>query len=138
MTLIFLIVTLLIISKEITLLLFFFISLAYFFIALIQNKTVKREGKNLTLAKQQQTEIIQETLGSKKDIVLKVILDLVNESECDEDKKVVLRELIEEGTLETTIEFVVDASKGKLELNKKTKKKLLGCLGQCLVTLSKK
>ena len=75
---------------------------------------------------------------SKKDIVLKVILDLVNESECDEDKKVVLRELIEEGTLETTIEFVVDASKGKLELNKKTKKKLLGCLGQCLVTLSKK
>ena len=71
MTLIFLIVTLLIISKEITLLLFFFISLAYFFIALIQNKTVKREGKNLTLAKQQQTEIIQETLGSKKDIVLK-------------------------------------------------------------------
>ena len=70
-TLIFLIITLLIISKEVTFILFGFVGLTYIFIALVQNKAVKREGRNLTSAKHQQTEIIQETLGSKKDIILK-------------------------------------------------------------------
>ena len=73
---------------------------------------------------------------SKKDTVLKVLLFIVNESKCSDEKKVLLRELVEDGTLETTMEFIIDASKGKLVLNKKTKRKLFSCLGSCLLTMS--
>ena len=67
----FLILSLLIISKEITFVLFIFVSLTYITIAKVQNNTIKIDLNNLTAAKQKQTEIIQETLGSKKDIVLR-------------------------------------------------------------------
>ena len=67
----------------------------------------------------------------KRNLVLKVILFIVNQSKIDEDKKNILRGFIEGGTLETTIDIIVDASKGKLELNRKTKRKLFACMKQC-------
>lgn len=72
------------------------------------------------------------TGSQKKNLSLKVLLFIVNESKIDEEKKVVLRQLIDGGTVETTIDIIIDASKGRLQLNKKTKRKLLLCLGQCL------
>ncbi len=68
----------------------------------------------------------------KRNLVLKVILFIVNQSKIDEGKKNLLRSLIEGGTLETTIDIIVDASKGKLELNRKTKRALFSCMRQCL------
>jgi hypothetical protein len=68
----------------------------------------------------------------KRNLVLKVILFIVNQSKIDEEKKNLLRSLIEGGTLETTIDIIVDASKGKLELNRKTKRALFSCMRQCL------
>ena len=68
----------------------------------------------------------------KRNLVLKVILFIVNQSTIDEDKKNILRGLIEGGTLETTIDIIVDASKGKLELNRKTKRAFFSCMRQCL------
>ena len=67
----------------------------------------------------------------KRNLVLKVILFIVNQSKIDEGKKNLLRSLIEGGTLETTIDIIVDASKGKLELNRKTRRKLFACIKQC-------
>lgn len=61
----------------------------------------------------------------KSDLALRVLLFVVNEAKIDDAKKDLMRELIEGGTLKTTISIIVDASKGKLELNRRTKRKLL-------------
>lgn len=61
----------------------------------------------------------------KRNLVLKVVLFIVKQSGLDEHKKAKLCGLIEDGTVETTINMVVDASKGKLQLNRKTKRKIL-------------
>lgn len=76
--------------------------------------------------------------SEKKNIVLKVLAFLVEKSSLDKDKKNLLRSIIGGGSLETTIDMIIDASKGQFELNRKTKRKLLACMGECLVTLSRK
>ena len=63
-------ITLFFINKEITLILIALVSSIYSSIALIKNKIIKIEGTVLARARKEQTEIIQETLGSKKDILL--------------------------------------------------------------------
>jgi len=75
--------------------------------------------------------------SDKKNIVIKVVRFLVEESKIDEEKKQFLRSMIEGGTLETTIDLIVDASKGQFELNRKTKRKLLLCMSECLTGASK-
>ena len=72
----------------------------------------------------------------KKAIVLKVLRFLVEESGTSKDRKKFLCDIIEGGTLETSIDFIIDASRGNFQLNKKTKRKLLSCLGSCLVSAS--
>lgn len=69
-TFIFLFITLLIVNKQITFLLIFFVSIIYFSVAIIKNKIIKKEGRILTVSRKAQTELIQESLGSKKDILL--------------------------------------------------------------------
>jgi hypothetical protein len=66
----------------------------------------------------------------KLNIALKVLLFITNQSSIDEEKKVILRDLIDGGTLEMTIMIIVDASKGKFELNRKTKQKLFTCMSK--------
>ena len=65
------------------------------------------------------------TGDEKKNLVLKVLLFIVNQSDVNEGKKTVLRELIEDGTIESTIQIIVDASKGQLQLNRKTKRRIV-------------
>jgi hypothetical protein len=72
----------------------------------------------------------------KKSLALRVLLFIVKESSIDDEKKNVLRELIEGGALEMTIDIIVDASKGKFELNRKTRRKLFVCMSQCFDTLA--
>ena len=72
----------------------------------------------------------------KKDLALKVLLFIVNESKIEEHDKNTLVELIEGGTLETTIEIIIDASKGKLQLNRRRRRQIFSCLAQCFETLS--
>lgn len=71
----------------------------------------------------------------KKALALRVLLFIVKESGIDDEKKDLLRQFIEDGPLETTIDIIVDASKGKFELNRKTKRKLFVCMSQCLETV---
>ena len=67
---------------------------------------------------------------------MKVLLFIVNESKIEEQDKNTLVELIEGGTLETTIEIIIDASKGKLQLNRRRRRQIFSCLAQCFETLS--
>ena len=69
----------------------------------------------------------------KLNIALKVLLFITNQSSIDEEKKVILRDLIDGGTLEVTIMIIVDASKGKFELNRKTRQKLFTCMSKLCV-----
>lgn len=75
----------------------------------------------------------------KKQMALKALGLVVNESLIlDDEKKGVLKCLIDGGTLEVTIDLIVDASKGKFELNRKTRNKLYLCLAGCFSRLGKK
>ena len=75
--------------------------------------------------------------SEKKNIVLKILAFLVEKSSLDKDKKNLLRSIIGGGSLETTIDIIIDASKGQFELNRKTKRKLLLCMSECLTGASK-
>ena len=74
--------------------------------------------------------------SDKKNIVLKVLRFLVEKSNLSDEKKTLMRSIIEGGSLETTIDLLIDASKGQFEFNRKTKRRLLACMGDCLVTAS--
>jgi len=74
--------------------------------------------------------------SEKKNIVLKILAFLVEKSSLDKDKKNLLRSIIGGGSLETTIDIIIDASKGQFELNRKTKRKLLLCMSECLTGAS--
>ena len=74
--------------------------------------------------------------NDKKAIVLKVLRFLVEESGSSKERKKFLSDIIEGGTLETSIDLIIDASRGNFQLNKKTKRKLFSCLGSCLVSAS--
>ena len=63
-------ITLFFINKEITLILIALVSSIYCGIALIKDNIIKTEGKILSKSRKEQTKVIQETLGSKKDILL--------------------------------------------------------------------
>lgn len=66
----FILITLFIVSKEITFILIAFVSVIYFLLGLLKSKIIKKEGRILSISRNLQTELIQETLGSKKDLIL--------------------------------------------------------------------
>jgi hypothetical protein len=57
----------------------------------------------------------------KKDLAIRVILFIVDSCDIDDDKKNLLRHLVEDGLLDITIDIIVDASKGTFEINRKTR-----------------
>ena len=75
--------------------------------------------------------------SSKKEIALEVIILLLQQAPINEVKRNLLFELIDNGSISTTIDLLVDASQGRLELNRKTGRKCLKCLGSCLTTTSR-
>jgi Asp-tRNA(Asn)/Glu-tRNA(Gln) amidotransferase B subunit len=75
--------------------------------------------------------------SSKKEIALEVIILLLQQAPINEIKRNLLFELIDNGSISTTIDLLVDASQGRLELNRKTRRKFLKCLGSCLTTTSR-
>lgn len=75
------------------------------------------------------------TGSEKKNLAIRVLLFIVNASKIEDSKKQVLQNLVDGGTLDVTIDIIIDASKGKFEFNRKNKRKLLVCLGSCLKKL---
>lgn len=74
---------------------------------------------------------------SKKELAESVLKALVKESEMSDERKEICERLIESGTIGDTMDLVVAATKGELAINKKTKKRLLACLGKCISSINK-
>ena len=74
---------------------------------------------------------------AKKDCVLYVVRTIIVNSSVSDDKKTMVITLIDNGTVSSTIDIIVDASKGNIGLNKKTRKRIFKCIGLCSTGLSK-
>jgi len=70
--------------------------------------------------------------ADKKDLVLQLLAKLVNESSLEGDNKNACLALLEGGVVETTIDLIVEASKGNFKFNKKS---MVGLAKSCLVGL---
>jgi hypothetical protein len=53
----------------------------------------------------------------KKQLVIKTLKDIINESDLDEEKKLYGLTMLESGLIDNMIDLVVDAASGKLEIN---------------------
>lgn len=74
---------------------------------------------------------------SKKELAESVLKALVEESGMSGEKKKICLDLVDSGTIGDTMELVVAATKGELAINKKTKKRVLACLGKCIRSANK-
>ncbi len=74
---------------------------------------------------------------SKKELAESVLKELVKESQMSDEKKQICLNLINAGTIGDTMDLVVSATKGELAINKKTKRRLLACLGKCISSVNK-
>lgn len=66
--------------------------------------------------------------NEQKIMVINIIKKLVEESNMDNEKKSLCLLLINNGTVESTIDMIVDATKGKLNINMKRKIKKYCCI----------
>ncbi len=71
----------------------------------------------------------------KKDLALRVVRFVVLESPIEERRKAMLLDLIDGGTIETTVDIIIAASKGKFELNRRNKVRLFHCVKRCVSTM---
>jgi len=69
---------------------------------------------------------------NKKELVESVMKALVEESDMSDEEKNICLVLIVSGTMGDTIDLVVSATRGEFAINKKTKKRLLSCIGKCI------
>jgi hypothetical protein len=58
---------------------------------------------------------------AQRDLAIKIIKTLVEDSTIDADDKAMCLQMISSGLLENTIELIVDTSRGKLNINKAAK-----------------
>ena len=68
----------------------------------------------------------------KKKLAVRILRIIIYQSDLDRKKKSVLLTILDQETLYTTIDVIVDVSKGKFKLNKKTGRRLFRCLGRCM------
>ena len=96
-----------------------------------RSKNVEINGVNLMIIVKYAMEIIElsELKGvEQKEMVIKLVKTLVNGSEIKDEIKSVLNEIIKSGALSVTIDLVVEASKGNLNINLKKKLKRFCCV----------
>lgn len=70
LTVIFIVSSLFFINKTLTLSLFIIVGTVYYLLGIFKNKKLEKEGQIISKLSTEQTEIIQEILGSKKEIIL--------------------------------------------------------------------
>lgn len=68
---------------------------------------------------------------SQKDLVLYIVTEVINESPVEEEEKTLYLTILNSNNTSNTIDLIVDASKGNLNLNK-VKKTAFDCLLSCL------
>ena len=69
---------------------------------------------------------------NKKDLAESVVKKLIDESKLDDQKKQFCIQLVDAGVMGQTMDLVVSATKGELNINKKTKRKIMEKLSSCL------
>lgn len=68
---------------------------------------------------------------SQKELVLNVVTEVINESQLTDEEKWLYTSILRSENTNNTIDLIIDASKGNLNLNK-VKKTAFGCLLSCL------
>ena len=63
--------------------------------------------------------------ADKKKLVISMLTKLVNETELSTDNKAACMALVDGGVVESTIDLVIEASKGHLKFNKKSARRIL-------------
>ena len=71
----------------------------------------------------------------KKEYVITITRTLITELVENESDKNLLLELIDKKVLGNTIDLIVQASKGQLNINKETQKKIVSCTKSCIPIL---
>jgi hypothetical protein len=67
--------------------------------------------------------------AEKKKLVLSMLTKIVDETELTEENKAACMALVDGGVVESTIDLVIEASKGHLKFNKKSLKRILKTCG---------
>lgn len=86
-----------------------------------QVKTLDISPKSLMSIGKMAMEIVENTEvkgAAQKDLVIRLVETIIKDCEIDNNIKEACLEVIKNGTLEATIDLVVSASKGELNLNK--------------------
>ena len=68
---------------------------------------------------------------SQKELVLNLVTEVINESQLTDEEKWLYTSILRSENTNNTIDLIIDASKGNLNLNK-VKKTAFGCLLSCL------
>jgi len=63
--------------------------------------------------------------AEKKKLVLSMLTKIVDETELSEENKAACMALVDGGVVESTIDLVIEASKGQLKFNKKSLKRIM-------------
>ena len=96
-----------------------------------RSNNIEINGQNLMTIVKCAMEIIEltELKGiEQKDVVLKLVKKLINDRELDNDSKSLVNNIIDSGVLSMSIDLIVDATKGKLNINLKKKLKRFCCV----------
>ena len=65
--------------------------------------------------------------SEKKEHVITIVKALVTDLVDNEDDKRIILEMIDKKILENTIDLIIQATKGNININKKTQKKIVSC-----------
>jgi hypothetical protein len=95
-----------------------------------RSKYVEVNGQTIMIIVKYAMEIIEvtELKGTEqKEMAIKLVKKLVEDIDLDENVKKVINGIIESGALSVTIDLIIDASKGNLNINLKKKLKKFCC-----------
>ena len=96
-----------------------------------RSSNIEINGQNLMIIVKYAMEIIEvtELKGvEQKEMAIKLVKKLVSDSNLSDNITSVLNEIIDSGALSVTIDLIVDATKGKININLKKKLKRFCCM----------
>lgn len=75
--------------------------------------------------------------AEQKDLAIKIVLEIAEGAKLPEDQLSLIKGLVEGGLVSDTIDLIIDASRGKLNINK-AKQVAQGCFAKCFAILFKR
>lgn len=73
----------------------------------------------------------------QKDLAIKIVLEIASGANLPENHLILIKDLVDGGLISDTIDIIVDATKGKLDVNKVTEV-AKGCFARCFASMFKK